>query len=83
MPISLVLGCGGARGVAHIGAIKCLTERGFEIRNVSGSSMGALIGGIYAAGKLDVYESWLKTLQRRDITGSAGPLVSPPVRCSG
>lgn len=69
MPISLVLGCGGARGVAHIGAIKCLTERGFEIRNVSGSSMGALIGGIYAAGKLDVYESWLKTLQRRDVLG--------------
>lgn len=68
-PISLVLGCGGARGVAHIGVIKCLNERGFEIRNIAGSSMGALIGGIYAAGKLDVYEEWLKTLQRRDVLG--------------
>ena len=69
MPISLVLGCGGARGVAHIGAIKCLNDRGFEIRNIAGSSMGALIGGIYAAGQLDVYEAWLKTLQRRDVLG--------------
>jgi len=69
MPISLVLGSGGARGITHIGVIKCLVDRGFDIRYISGSSMGALIGGIYAAGKLDVYEQWLCDLQRRDILG--------------
>ena len=52
--VSLVLGSGGARGLAHIGVIQVLEEKGFDIRSISGSSMGALIGGIYAAGKLDV-----------------------------
>lgn len=69
MPISLVLGSGGARGITHIGVIKCLVDRGFDIRYIAGSSMGALIGGIYAAGKLDVYEDWLRQLQRRDVLG--------------
>jgi len=69
MPISLVLGSGGARGIVHIGVIKCLVDRGFDIRYISGSSMGALIGGIYAAGKLDRYEEWLCKLQRRDVLG--------------
>jgi len=69
MPISLVLGSGGARGITHIGVIKCLIDRGFDIRYISGSSMGALIGGIYAAGKLDLYEAWLCQLQRRDVLG--------------
>ena len=65
--ISLVLGSGGARGYAHIGAIEELCKQGFDIRSVSGSSMGALIGGIYAAGKLDVYRDWVKALQRFDV----------------
>jgi len=47
--ISLVLGSGGARGLAHIGAIRCLEAKGYEISYISGSSIGALIGGIYAA----------------------------------
>ena len=68
-PVSLVLGSGGARGITHVGVIKCLVDRGFDIRYISGSSMGALIGGIYAAGKLDVYEQWLCNLQRRDVLG--------------
>ena len=66
-PISLVLGSGGARGLTHIGAIRCLEEHGYEVRCIAGSSMGALIGGIYAAGKLDVYTEWVCELQRRDI----------------
>ena len=65
--ISLVLGSGGARGYAHIGAIEELCLQGFAIRSVSGASMGALIGGIYAAGKLDVYRDWVKALQRFDV----------------
>jgi NTE family protein len=62
--ISLVLGSGGARGLAHIGVIQWLTENGYEVRSVAGSSMGALVGGIFAANKLDVYAGWVSALQR-------------------
>ena len=55
--VALVLGCGGARGTAHIGVIRALLEHGYEISSISGTSMGALVGGIYAAGKLDEYET--------------------------
>jgi NTE family protein len=65
--VSLVLGSGGARGLAHIGVIEQLTRDGFEIKAIAGSSMGALIGGIYATGKLDVYTKWVTALQRSDV----------------
>ena len=65
--VSLVLGSGGARGYAHIGAIEELIAQGFDIRSVAGSSMGALVGGVYAAGKLDAYRDWVKPLQRFDV----------------
>jgi NTE family protein len=65
--ISLVLGSGGARGLAHIGIIQVLEERGYTIGSISGSSMGALIGGIYAAGKLDIYADWVSALDRFDV----------------
>ncbi len=65
--VSLVLGSGGARGLAHIGVIQVLEEKGFEIRSISGSSMGALVGGIYAAGKLNVYTQWVCALERLDV----------------
>lgn len=65
--VSLVLGSGGARGLAHIGIINWLEENGFEIQSIAGSSMGALIGGIYAAGKLDVYTRWVSALERTDV----------------
>ena len=65
--VSLVLGSGGARGYAHIGAIEELTAQGYAIRSIAGSSMGALIGGIYAAGKLDAYSKWARPLQRFDV----------------
>ena len=65
--ISLVLGSGGARGLAHIGIIERLTQNGFEIRSIAGSSMGALIGGIYAMGKLDVYTRWVTALEKLDV----------------
>ena len=57
--VSLVLGSGGARGYAHIGAIEEIERRGYEIVSVSGSSMGALVGGMYAAGKLPEYKKWV------------------------
>jgi NTE family protein len=65
--VSLVLGSGGARGLAHIGIIQWLTENGFDIRSISGSSMGALVGGIYAAGELDTYAHWVRALQQIDV----------------
>jgi NTE family protein len=65
--VSLVLGSGGARGYAHIGAIEELLAQGYEIRSVAGASMGALIGGVYAAGKLDAYRDWVRELQKLDV----------------
>lgn len=62
--ISLVLGSGGARGYAHIGVIEELIAQGFAIRSVAGSSMGALIGGIHAAGKLDEFSAWVRPMRR-------------------
>jgi NTE family protein len=65
--VSLVLGSGGARGLAHIGVIKWLEEHDYNIVSISGSSMGALIGGIYAVGKLDEYEHWVRAITATDI----------------
>ena len=53
MRVALALGGGGARGYAHVGVIEVLQERGFEIVSVSGCSIGALVGGVFAAGKFD------------------------------
>lgn len=65
--ISLVLGSGGARGLAHIGIINELTKAGFQIESISGCSIGALIGGVYAAGKLAEFEAWVREIDRTDI----------------
>ena len=65
--VSLVLGSGGARGLAHIGVIHWLEENDFEIKSIVGCSIGAVIGGIYAAGKLDEYEQWVRSLTKVDI----------------
>ena len=65
--VSLVLGSGGARGLAHIGVIRWLEENDYVIKSISGSSVGALIGGIYAAGKLDDFEHWVRSITKLDI----------------
>jgi NTE family protein len=65
--VALVLGSGGARGLAHIGVIRWLIENGYEIRSITGASMGALIGGIFASGKLDVYAKWVMALERMQV----------------
>ena len=65
--VSLVLGSGGARGLAHIGVINWLNENGYEIQSISGSSMGALIGGIYATGELQTYADWVTQLEKMDV----------------
>lgn len=65
--VSLVLGSGGARGIAHIGVIDWLEENGYQIKSIAGSSIGALVGGIYAAGALDVYAKWTMALEKIDV----------------
>lgn len=66
--ISLVLGSGGARGLAHIGVIRALCEDSrFRINSITGSSIGALIGGLHAVGKLDAYAEWVCGLTRGDV----------------
>jgi NTE family protein len=79
--VSLVLGSGGARGLAHIGIIRWLDEQGYRIESIAGASMGALVGGIYAAGRLDAYRDWVCALRRTDVlrfidlSFSAGGLI--------
>ena len=65
--VALVLGSGGARGNAHIGVIQILEEQGFDIISVSGCSMGAVVGGMYAAGKLSAFTEWVSGLSRFDV----------------
>ena len=65
--VSLVLGSGGARGLAHIGVISELEATGYRIASIAGCSIGALIGGIYAAGKLDAYTEWVSDISKLDM----------------
>ncbi|MGC9330949.1 MAG: patatin-like phospholipase family protein [Bacteroidales bacterium] len=65
--VALVLSSGGARGIAHIGVINALEKHGYNITSISGSSMGALVGGIYAAGSLKTLEDWVKTLTKMEV----------------
>ena len=63
--VALVLSSGGARGLAHIGAIEELEARGYHISSIAGCSMGALIAGVYAAGKIEEFREWMKTVTRK------------------
>ncbi|WP_374024787.1 patatin-like phospholipase family protein [Mycobacterium sp. HNNTM2301] len=65
--VALALGSGGARGYAHIGVIEALRAREYEIVGIAGSSMGALVGGLEAAGRRDEFADWAKSLTQRTI----------------
>lgn len=73
--VALVLGAGGARGLAQIGVIEALQARSINIVAVAGSSSGALVGGLYAAGKLDAYRDWLYSLSRTDMLRLLDPAL--------
>ncbi|MBQ5690367.1 MAG: patatin-like phospholipase family protein, partial [Alistipes sp.] len=60
--VALALSSGGPRGFAYIGALEVLEERGYEVTAIAGTSIGALVGGIYAAGRLAEFKKWLLTL---------------------
>ena len=74
--VALALGSGGARGYAHIGVIAELDSRGYEIVGVAGSSMGALVGGLHAAGALDEFTAWATTLTQRALLRLLDPSIS-------
>ncbi len=74
--MALALGSGGARGYAHIGVIEALRARGYEVVGVAGSSMGALVGGLHAAGRLDEFADWAKSLTQRTILRLLDPSIS-------
>ncbi len=78
MRIALALGSGGARGYAHIGVINELTERGYDIVGVAGSSMGALVGGLHAAGNLDEFANWAGALTQRAVLRLLDPSLTSP-----
>jgi len=65
--VSLVLSSGGARGVAHIGVIEELERQGYKINSIAGSSMGALVGGVYASGNLQVFREWMCDLDKKTV----------------
>lgn len=65
--VALCLSSGGSRGMAHIGAIEELLSRGYEITSISGTSIGSLIGGIFAAGKIHEAHDWFCSLDRQQV----------------
>jgi len=67
--VALVLSSGGSRGLAHIGVINELEKQGFQISSVSGSSIGSVIGGLYAMGKLHEYTHWVSSFNKKDVWG--------------
>ena len=78
MRIALSLGSGGARGYVHIGVIDDLRARGHEVVAIAGTSMGALVGGLEAAGKLQDYAEWVTTLTQRDVLLLLDPALTGP-----
>ena len=76
MRVALALGSGGARGYAHIGVINELNERGHEIVGIAGSSMGSLVGGLEAAGKLDEFAVWASSLTQRAVLRLLDPSIT-------
>ena len=74
--VALALGSGGARGYAHVGVINELRSRGYEVVGVAGSSMGALVGGLFAAGSLEDFTEWSTTLTQRAVLRLLDPSIT-------
>lgn len=69
LSIGLVLGGGAARGFAHIGVLRTLAAHGIRPDVIAGTSIGAVVGGLFAAGQLDAFEDWCRQLTRRRVLG--------------
>lgn len=74
--VALVLSMGGARGIAHIGVIEELLRHHIEITSIAGSSMGAMVGAMYASGKLDKFKEWLCSWDKKKIWNMADITLS-------
>lgn len=79
--VALALGSGGARGYAHIGVVDELHHRGYDIVGIAGSSMGALVGGLQAAGRLDEFADWAKSLTQRAVLRLLDPSIAAAGCC--
>ncbi|MBU1017714.1 patatin-like phospholipase family protein [Patescibacteria group bacterium] len=73
--VGLALGGGGARGCAHIGVIKALTEAGIPIDCIAGTSIGSFIGGIYVAGDIDELERYFLKIKWKDVVKHFDPVI--------
>lgn len=71
--IALSLGSGGARGYAHIGVLDEIDARGWDVVGIAGTSMGAVVGGLHAAGGLGEYREWVESMTRRDVLRMMDP----------
>ncbi len=78
MRVALALGSGGARGFAHIGVLQVLAERGHEVSAIAGTSMGALVGGLHAAGALEEFTTWVTALTQRELLLLLDPALGLP-----
>lgn len=76
--VALALGTGGARGYAHIGVLDVLTERSYEVVAVAGSGMGAVVGGLHAAGGLPDYAAWARALTQHRVLGFLDAALAGP-----
>lgn len=65
--VALVLSGGGARGMAHIGVIEALTDQGFNITSIAGTSIGSVIGGVYISGNMEGFRDWVTSVSKFDI----------------
>ncbi len=65
--VALVLSGGGARGIAHIGVIEELLEQGYTITSIAGTSMGSMVGAMYALGKMEDFKQWICALDRQQV----------------
>lgn len=74
--IGLALGYGGARGFCHVGVVRALAEMGIVPDVVAGTSMGAVVGAVVAAGRLDAFEDWSKGLNRARFLTMLDPRIS-------
>ncbi|MCL2317057.1 MAG: patatin-like phospholipase family protein [Actinomycetia bacterium] len=78
MRVGLVLGSGGARGLAHIGVVDELRARGHSVTAIAGSSMGALVGGVVATGKCEDFKGFMLGVTRSDVVRHLDPMVRAP-----
>ena len=77
--VAIALGGGGARGYAHIGVLEELAARDYQVVRVAGTSMGAVVGALFASGHLPEFTEWVLELRRRsDVLRLLGPNVSGP-----